>query len=235
MQNLSSHQHLLTSLVDTLESTSAVRPDESAAAGGGAGDRRRMLLTLHVLFPTLLLPALDLLDRRLVTRINRDVPRDGASNADALPEATSTAVAETAQDAAREGSPSSGLSGVYVVQSVASTLTRRTRDALSTTSGSSTRTYLVQLDVWHCSCPSFALEAFPARPVPTDTTAERDDSANRDWSFGGRQHGGLGGNAPCCKHLLACLLARKCSGVTGGHVASRSVSKEEFAGLITDM
>ncbi|KAK1463627.1 hypothetical protein CCUS01_08315 [Colletotrichum cuscutae] len=68
---------LITNLINSL--TSAPLPPPGNTAGSDAADaanplktlpqsHRPLLVTLHVLFPSLLLPALDLLDRNLVTR-----------------------------------------------------------------------------------------------------------------------------------------------------------------------
>ena len=39
---------------------------------------------------------------------------------------------------------------------------------------------------------------------------------------------------PCCKHLLACLLAERWHAALGSYVMGRRVGKEEMAGIIAD-
>ena len=241
MQSLPSHRQALTSLIDTLSTATTTAVDE-VAQSSQPRDRRRLLLTLHVLFPTLLLPALDLLDRHLVTKLSLNGTRDGTDAGHQEQEATgSDGMTKETQE---PGSPAlshqsgGGKPEVYLVRSVASTLTRRTRDALSTSSSS--QTYLVRLDAWHCSCATFALEAFPARTMEQKQGAEAaheqlQPGQHDSWSFGGQRHGSQGGNAPCCKHLLACLLAQRCSTMMKGEINTRLISKEEFAGITADI
>lgn len=59
----------------------------------------------------------------------------------------------------------------------------------------------------------------------------------QEWSFGGLSTDGLPGGAegvPCCKHLLACLLAERCEEELGGYVKEVRVGREEMAGLGSD-
>lgn len=60
----------------------------------------------------------------------------------------------------------------------------------------------------------------------------------KEKSFGGLSFNGLrdgdgepDGAVPCCKHLLACLLAERWEGVLGGFVKEKRVGREEMAGL----
>lgn len=39
---------------------------------------------------------------------------------------------------------------------------------------------------------------------------------------------------PCCKHLMACVLAERWEGVLGGYVKQMRVGREEMAGLGAD-
>ena len=65
------------------------------------------------------------------------------------------------------------------------------------------------------------------------------------WDFGGMSRDGLDsgrgsedaaavstGGVPCCKHLLACVLAERWTDVLGAYVAEKRVGKEEAAGLV---
>ncbi|KAH7320293.1 hypothetical protein B0I35DRAFT_478552 [Stachybotrys elegans] len=207
MKPLPSQRRLLTSLIDSLSTAPSSTPDLSTHQTHGAS-RRQLLLTLHVIFPLLLLPALDLLDRHLVTRLT-------LRNAD--PAVTSD---------------------VFVVRSLASTLSSRRRDAMA----SSVKSYVVRLGAWNCSCANFAVEAFPARPsgrITSDdeTLGEPEHEPHSNWSFGGMSLDGLGGLAggvPCCKHLLACLLAHRCHETLGRHAEDRIVTREELAEIMAD-
>lgn len=67
-----------------------------------------------------------------------------------------------------------------------------------------------------------------------------DADSRRAWEFGGlsadgRDGGADGSNVPCCKHLLACVLAERWDAVLGGYVEERLVGREEGAGLVGDL
>jgi len=115
------------------------------------------------------------------------------------------------------------------------------------------RYYTVRLSAWNCSCAAFVFAAFPGSlsSVPTTELSEADlphhgngrwgvekpgDGIEAEeeerWNFGGLSTDGHdGGAVPCCKHLLACVLAERCGGWLGGFVKERTVGREEMAGL----
>jgi len=125
----------------------------------------------------------------------------------------------------------------------------------TTTAGAS---YEVRLKAWNCSCPAFAFAALPASSEE-DSGSRDDDGVGGDgdeaddggyglsagaastastaaahdggdavaWlGFGGLARGG---NVPVCKHLLACVVAERCSGFER-LVGEREVGVEEVAG-----
>jgi len=184
---------------------------------------RHLLITLHVLFPSLLLPALDLLDRGLVARLILETPTP--TNSTEAP------------------------ASFYLVHSAqatsAGTSRRRQR---SDGSGSKGKAYIVRLPAWNCTCAAFAFAAFPAAESggwgvtggegmgvdvdvgPGETVA--------GLSFGGftfDDSDGMGEGVPVCKHILACLLAERWSGPLGGYVVERRVGREEMAGIVADV
>ena len=67
------------------------------------------------------------------------------------------------------------------------------------------------------------------------------------WEFGGlsldgvaammgaREEGHGDRGVPCCKHLLACVLADRWETALGRYVDVRRVSKEEMAGIMADI
>ncbi|RYP09835.1 hypothetical protein DL765_008303 [Monosporascus sp. GIB2] len=71
---------LLTSLINTLASAPLAPPDPALTnpLGRLPASHRALLATLHALYPSVLLPALDVLDRRLVTRVFVDGGSGGA-------------------------------------------------------------------------------------------------------------------------------------------------------------
>ena len=260
-QSLPSHSQFLTSLVASLSRSPPQSPPRADAFGptapppgpADAGDRRHLLLTLHVLFPGVVLPALDLLDRRLVTRItvagDKAAPGEpGKTHARGHDHGESGDGDEGARidhptTAQRAGDDEAILTRVYTLRSLASTLTRRSgRDAASTS-----KTYIVYLDAWSCSCAGFALDAFARHPHPAiqaDVAASSSPGApDNDPAPGLSAFGGMGahgflshdGDVPCCKHLLACLLTETCGGMLGSRVDERRVTREELAGIISNV
>ena len=240
MTSLPTHRQLLTSLITSLSSISPSLPSEAPPSPPTSTSplhalsqsHRQLLLTLHVLFPNLLLPAFDLLDRGLVTRLTLSVKdHESGSRPDAA-ERKEDVTAGRPNDSA-ESSP-----GFFLVKSLATTLTRRHRDV-----GLSSQRYLVQLRTWQCACASFTFDAFPSSSGSAgdheneSTTSELDESL-LNWSFGGMSLDGLGasgGDVPCCKHLLACLIEEKWPSLLRQYLDERTVSREEMAGIMADM
>ncbi|KAL8807023.1 MAG: hypothetical protein Q9182_001004 [Xanthomendoza sp. 2 TL-2023] len=198
---------------------------------------KSLLLTLHVLFPNELLPALDLLDRRLVTRLILD--SSGRDNNEESEEGLPP-------DVSKEEHVKEKGRTVYYVRSSQQPRSRfaagssRTYDALAGTGQS----YEVRLRAWNCSCPAFAFASVASMgedllsglvvhegdrakdPIegvePTDWGAD-----NGGWKFGGLIRGE--GEVPVCKHLLACYLAESWNRLEG-FVDVRIVSREEMSG-----
>jgi len=208
---------------------------------------RHLFTTLHVLFPPLLLPALDLLDRGLVTRVVLDRP--GITTADG-----------------------GGVPSFFTVRSA--TPPRRPRRSYAAgASADPGREYAVHLTAWNCTCAAFGFAAAaagpPVRPALVagidappggggDAGPEAEDLWADEGGLGdapGRQFGGLSldgiletggggedegegdvdGGVPCCKHLLACLLADRWAAALGRYVVVRRVSREEMVGIVADL
>jgi hypothetical protein len=155
-----------------------------------------------------LLPALDVLDRRLVTRFR-------------LAAAPSASEQAAAQDiSSNDGSTDTG---VYFVRSAQQPSSHsRFTNPLATH-------YEVRPLAWNCSCPAFAFSAFPARDLPSPPiTAPKDAETDGEWSFGGLllAHAGV----PVCKHLLACVLVERCPALFAEGVEEKVVEREELAG-----
>lgn len=209
-QSLPSHRQFFNSLLDSVSHEPSAHPGgsnsnndvEASDQSAHEHNRRKLLLTLHVLFPNLLLPALDVLDRKLVTRI----------------------FLELAQGSTQR--PANGSTPLYVVKSMASTLKRRQQRDLAS------RSYVVRLGAWNCTCASFTLDAFP--PVPRRTVAGSENEGQDRWQSGGLSLDGLSESAPCCKHLLACLLAERWETLQDNRVTTRYISRDELAGIISD-
>ncbi|PHH74725.1 hypothetical protein CDD83_4532 [Cordyceps sp. RAO-2017] len=257
MQELPPHRQLLTSLFASLSWSELTEKDVPRAR-----DSSLPLLTLHVLFPGAVLPALDLLDRNLVARIY--APTDPSSE---RPYPSASLHKQSGLDSSvrhlnrdrklffpvselsMEQKPSTRF---YLVHPAASTSSCH-RDRAPRRS---VKVYAVHLDSWSCSCPGFALEAFaghvqladdeqnyliPATPQlsspsfgsPTSRKAGQED---KNLDFGGLHVGGLPisrGDVPCCKHLMACLLAETWPCMLGTEDYCRNTTKLEVAGNIS--
>ena len=217
---------------------------------------RSLLVTLHVLFPSLLLQALDLLDRGLVTRVVQVTPSTTSE-----PQATTVRppqahihlpVTEHSESGDGEQPEGQGVNQgqkrnentIYLVRSAQSTHSRSASSSsrYSTAQGHS---YIVRLTAWNCSCAAFAFSAFPAStsgpfsPRFEDTASGARDAPETDtaWEFGGLSSNGTAGHGegvPCCKHLMACLMAERWERVLGGYVKQMRVGREEMAGLGAD-
>lgn len=192
----------------------------------GDSRRHRILLTLHVLLPNLLLPALDLLDRRLVTRVKHIKSTLGTL-------ARQDGTATESEGGENRGHASDAIH-VYIVRSVAPTGGRRNRKLVSS---SSPKSYVVRLQAWNCSCASFALNAFPAHALSPFNLAEQPQEAEESASpisFGGLSLSRGGEDVPCCKHLLACLLAEMRCGPAEDCLEERTAMREELAGIMVN-
>ncbi|KAK1597660.1 uncharacterized protein LY79DRAFT_666492 [Colletotrichum navitas] len=257
---------IITNLINSLTSASLPPSSPNTATTDGAQNplwslpqsHRSLLVTLHVLFPSLVLPALDLLDRNLVTRVVPESAshsaggREGDDPADPAP-AHDAGAADTQGSSPplpSQNSPHpekvlrSSSAAFHLVRSVASTMTRRSY-AVATPASAST-TYLVRLDAWNCTCANFAFEAFPASAATAgevledeikgaDVDDDSDEGGMGGWQFGGLSLDGINsGDVPCCKHLLACLLSEQWGGVLGKYVTEKRVSREEMAGLVAE-
>lgn len=294
MASLPEPRHFLTSLINAISTIPLPQPEQQPLAyrqqepsnplKAVPQSYRPLLTTLHVLFPTLLLPALDLLDRRLATRLWL-VPRksdearyessdedQGDAEVDAddqgeeagrySPEPvtrghglgrrreTSGAAVEGHEEFEQEP-----VSHIFTVRSSQSTHPRRRKEVLlgGVAEDPAQKMYVVRLGAWNCTCAAFAFAAFPGGGTHGLSMDEelRDDDRRRvmdgegaagegiedDWSFGGMSLDGTGegGSVPCCKHLLACLLAERWQTRLGGYIEERTVGRNEMAGIVADI
>ena len=211
---------------------------------------KKQLLSLQVLFPNELLPALDLLDRRLVTCF-----RIGLEESDSTNSTNTMTTAPTAPDVQMQDNnepsnntidprngPPPQLQSLDTTDIVYYVRSAQQRSSRFSTSYDSTTSYEVRLRAWNCTCPAFAFAAFPSVhpepliPLYTPTEdmefhgehVEAEKKKAREWTFGGVSLGE--GMPPVCKHLLACVLAERCNRIFGECVEQRRVSVETAAG-----
>lgn len=208
---LPSTRTLLTSLVSSIGKTAT--EDEQTVANplaDASEETKSLLLTLHTLFPNELLPALDLLDRGLVTRFALSRKRPSGEDNGPL---------EHPDQRSAHQSPVHP-SATYYVRSSAVNPRSKYRVENPTY-------HEVYLNAWSCSCPAFAFSAFPATlPDDQSATVEDDQSTSYGWRFGGVTRGS---DAPVCKHLLACVMIAHCEPFAR-MAGEKEVSLEEMAG-----
>jgi len=198
---------LLSGLQRSRSSSSGIDSSNSNPLKNADDETKKILLTFHVLYPNDFLPALDLLDRRLLTRLTIRSAEPQSSGADPQPSAA-------AQPAPR-------ATPLYIVRSAQqprSTTASRSYDALAAH-------YEVRPTAWNCSCAAFAFAAFPAAPAPPPSLPPRTDAAM--LRFGGLSAGAA--LPPACKHLLACVLAEHVEALRR-FADERECSVEEVAG-----
>ena len=203
---------------------------------------REKLLTLHALFPNELLPALDVLDRGLVTRLQVTA----SDHVDATNSGRQRRKKNQSHDHDDNLSPS-----YFLVRSAAQQQISQRNNHARSSDQHSTQYYEVRLNAWTCSCPGFAFAAFPAATATATATALGESAIelppplrhvgspklnstsstfmsgmNVNCFFGGVTRGS---DLPVCKHLLACVLAEHCQ-MMAHLVEERAVSVEEMAG-----
>ncbi|KAI0809422.1 hypothetical protein GGR55DRAFT_174798 [Xylaria sp. FL0064] len=133
---------------------------------------RPLLTTLHVLYPSTLLPALDLLDRRLVTRVilkgdtaphSRHVQTEHGLDNDLDEEILAGGANSDNTIEEKENRRPTAL--YHLVRSAQPQSHRRQH---STSTGG--QVYVVRLESWNCTCAAFAFSAFPPLPSPASSS-----------------------------------------------------------------
>ncbi|KAL8906648.1 MAG: hypothetical protein Q9207_001902 [Kuettlingeria erythrocarpa] len=230
----------LTSLFASFPQNAPTSPQETGNPLGHAPQSlKSLLLTLHVLFPNELLPALDLLDRKLVTKLILNEGSAGGVD----PAAHVPAPRET-----RETLKTVSGSVYYVRSSQQPRFSRfgagRTYDVFAANG----QHYEVRLRAWNCSCPAYALagvaclgdgafgelnvhdgkeDVKKAEEAIAGMRGEALEGMDREGRFGGLMRGD--GEVPVCKHLVACLLAESWKGFKD-YVEERVVERQEMSG-----
>ncbi|KAK5697668.1 hypothetical protein LTR17_023916 [Elasticomyces elasticus] len=213
VHQLPTSRQFVTSLISALDKPSVATANPLT----NTASCKEQLLTLHVLFQNELLPALDLLDRGLVTRLRLMRPGDdGGTNIPNGP------IGHYRNDDV----PARQSASTYYVRSAQQQQqsSRNSNSRFRNAAYEQTTYYEVHLNAWS----SFAFSAFPATfsegqgalPKPTDAVKPP------SWTFGGLSQGT---DMPICKHLLACTLVEH-SSMFADMVEDRLVSAEELAG-----
>lgn len=234
LRMLPSSRDFLDSLLPKFQSTSCLSSTPSSLRI----DQKPLFLTLHCLFPNELLPALDVLDRKLVTRfLVKDSPPAKALLEASIHKAEGVGDVKSAADVPIAASPPTATEqkggSVYYVRSSHQSRSRFGPKRNESTSAEGIN-YEVRLQAWNCSCAAFTFAAFGGEREGFDENlSEESAEFNSGGSIeqGGWKVGGmtLGEVVPMCKHLLACVLAERIEGLEEC-IDERFVSKEEMAG-----
>jgi hypothetical protein len=209
---LPSTRHLLTSLISTIASSTKQQNQSEGTSNplsntpATSQNTKSAFLTLHSLFPHDFLPALDLLDRGLVTRFVlarepevEEPPEEnfaGGENDDTGDPENERQRTETLRDDNQtEQRPHSEPQAnhakskrkrkettVYQVRSAQRTKTSSRSDHPTSTTTTTGTSYEVRLEAWNCSCPAFA---FAALPVDAAENGHRDDGIGGDGDDAG--------------------------------------------------
>ncbi|KIW93062.1 uncharacterized protein Z519_06912 [Cladophialophora bantiana CBS 173.52] len=205
---------------------------------------RSVFLTLHALFPHELLPALDLLDRGLVTKLVVELAalriddQGMAKGRGSVDEDRSVLECSDLQLQLQSNGKSWGT--FYIQSSSTTDRPTSTRQFHSRRGNTSTTgpIYEVSLDSWNCTCPAFSVSVFQSLNLRfnQDFGANEDDVVGRvgdskrkmkdDWKFGGTATIKMG-RVPSCKHLMAATLAKVAPSLFTDGVKETIVSREE--------
>ncbi|KAK5937018.1 hypothetical protein PMZ80_010767 [Knufia obscura] len=215
-------KHFLTAILQQLGSIEVGQSSHTPSTAGHAStladlkgraaeQARSAMLTLHFLFPHELLPALDLVDRKLVNRL-RCQHGDGQA---------------------------SSLEVFYVQSASAVTESVNRRSASSRFRNAWTATkihYEVRLDSWNCTCAAYAQSQLKLLLADHGGGAEERVSVGIPEADLIQSRPLVGGVAtksncqiPICKHILAAALANAAPNLFADGLQSREVSKEETA------
>ncbi|RMX78706.1 hypothetical protein D0868_16431 [Hortaea werneckii] len=227
MTNIPTPRQLTTKLVDSLPRS----PDPGTGNPlYNAPESKQYLLSLHVLFPNELLPALDLLDRGLVTRMyvgsEEHASQPNATQAQDVATARPPGQPETHFSEATDGHEHAkehehakdDATGSHNTYKGLGTYQVRSAQQTSSRGGSSRYRNAAYEHTSYYEDSQTDERGF---------ATQRPSRAGRSgWTFGGLT---LGQGMPVCKHLLACVLVEH-SGMFSHCVQERSASREEMAG-----
>ena len=197
-----------------------------------------LMLTLHCLFPNDLLPALDILDRRLVQRfVRNDNPNAEMAASDHDHQAELDPSVSQNETLGTESIDQTQPEHTFFVMSASTAPPPGAHPSTLPTQELSKR-YEVRLHAWNCTCPTFILSTFRgirSRRQASTTTPGAEPPRDRRgigfYPFGGTLTCATDRGSPICKHILASILFARCPGLFGGGGNGQClVSKEELAG-----
>jgi hypothetical protein len=192
---------------------------------------KSIFTTLHFLFPHELLPALDLLDRKLLTQLVY------------IPSSATVQTAPAASSPQQKGSSTANEQTqweVFYVQSASASVSFSKSNSRYRRAYNPAGTYYeVRLHAWNCTCPAFAYSAFGrVSDLSHDQAGSEDEHEHHHsavggeaetWRFGGTATRDQTG-APICKHILAAVLGKALPRLFGHGVERKVVTAAEVAG-----
>lgn len=212
-------------LIDILFDTLQKLPTQLHAGNVNLEPAKSALLTLHALFPSVFLPALDMLDRNLVTRLVLNSENHTFGDQGMGKSFHTRPMDETLSERS-----------VYYVRSNAPP--HPTQGRFSDRLADEDLYYEVRVGVWNCTCASFTFAALnAAKPTHSPSSTSQQRTTRGKWDGVDPIPAGLRGryvnertqDIPICKHLLACSLANGWSAAEG-MIEVKHVSKDEMAG-----
>lgn len=197
---------------------------------------RPLLVALHFLFPHEFLPALDILDRRLIRCLR---VQDSESMVDAMLLDRKQPTFNGAEVLYVQSASSQHEHGHYI------------RGATASTNTLTKQFYEVRLDSWNCSCAAFAQSSLQAHLSEEGGNKRTNENIAQignelgaqlslapglvdDWdsTFGGHKMCSSHDMAvPICKHILAAAVGKAVPSMFGGGIDARTVNVDGVAGM----
>ncbi|KAG6126808.1 hypothetical protein E4U35_007704 [Claviceps purpurea] len=237
--SLPSHSKLLSSLISSLHKSDECLIQQSSQAADDAQPKpqsrqnnttsrhRSLLLTLHVLFPSIVLPALELVDSQLVARLQLEEDMFNCEPGPCLMNTSEGRVREYSQVEDESSVFGQSSFSAYAVQPSSLSAAIQLPEPLRINAVSDVN--IVHLAAWNCSCDDFHGSKVYHRTVDERWGAH----ASNAYSSGlDGKPGASGEEMACCKHLLACLVVEI---LTGSQTNSSVVSKPEIATVISGL
>ncbi|KAH0828533.1 hypothetical protein AYO21_07766 [Fonsecaea monophora] len=206
---------------------------------------RPIFLTLHMLFPHELLPALDILDRGLVTKLVVNSPVPVGDDPEDIPRQRRSSAEDRSLLECSEVNPQVQPDHrgweVFYVQSSTTADKQSSRPRYYHHGGHSSTVplYEVRLETWNCTCPAFSVSVFQSLNLEhgRDSGVVDDDidvgrtgpskaTAEYEYKFGGSVTIKLA-RTPSCKHIVAAFLAKAAPNIFANGVKETTVSREE--------
>jgi hypothetical protein len=230
------HPHtFITSLISQLAAINSSSPDLIPSLLSlrhqDLKSAKSIFTTLHFLFPHEILPALDLLDRKLVTQLrlmpSHVTDQRTVGSQPLQPTEPATGTDQTTWE-------------IFYVRSASATASSsKSKSRYRRVYNPAGTYYEVRLDAWNCTCPAFAYSALGgALDLYQDQTRSEDEDDQtgsemegdrKEWRFGGmltRESTG----APICKHILAATLGKALPNLFGNGVEKKEMTAAEAAG-----